>query len=254
MTFKRLVFLPDTQIPLHDRKTVDAITTFVGDYQPDHLYHVGDFVDFPQVSRWSKGTAEEYSGTIASHCDEGKAVLEKIRRRYDGPFTIKRGNHDMRVEYYVRKYAPGLVSLPGLCVEDLLDLGKFDVAYERPIVDVAPGWVMAHGDEGSLARVAGSTALNLGISLGKSVVCGHTHKAALKHGGPGGYNGRQAPPIWGMEVGHAMDIRKASYLKTGAAPWQQALGILYVSGTTVIPSLIPITRGSFVVEGRHYGP
>ena len=56
-----------------------------------------------------------------------------------------------------------------------------------------------------------------------------------------------------MEVGHAMDVKRAGYLGDGAANWQQAVGILHVSGSRVQPQLIPVTGGRFIVDGREYG-
>ncbi len=252
--WKRIVFLPDYQIPYHDKKTVENLTKFVGEYQPDHLYHVGDLIDAPEPSRWNKGAAGEFAGTLQASIETTKHVLADIRDVYAGPFGVKRGNHDERVETYVRRYAPALGVLDALKVEALLGLDDLDIEFHRRLHDIAPGWVLAHGDEGSLNRVAGGTALALGNKIGKSVVCGHTHKVGLKGGGPTGYNGKQAPTIWGMEVGHAMDMKGASYLKTGAAAWQQGLGILYVKGKTVIPQVVPIAPGGqFFVEGVLYG-
>lgn len=230
------------------------LTTFVGDYQPDALYHVGDLIDMPTVSRWAKGTALEYERTLQSDADETVKVLTEIRRVYDGPFGYKRGNHDMRVESYAHKYAPGLTDLRALQVEELLRLDTLQIDYLRGITDIGPGWVIAHGDEGTLNRAAGATAASLAKRTGKSVVCGHTHKLALRPAeGPEGYNGKQAPTVWGMEVGHAMDISKAAYLKTGSALWQQGLGLLYVKGSVAIPSIVPINKGTFIVEGQVYG-
>jgi hypothetical protein len=254
----RLVFLPDFQIPYHDKRTVRNLTEFVWNYQPDHLYHVGDLIDAPEPSRWNKGMAGEYAGTLQKGIDETVEVLSDIRSGYDGPFGVKRGNHDERVQTYIRKYAPALGPLRSLEVPELLRLDGLDIDWHPGLTDVAPGWVLAHGDEGSLNRIGGGTAASLAARIGKSVVCGHTHKAAIKSAvnAPQGYNGKQAPTLWGMEVGNAMDIRKAEYLKTGAANWQQAFGILYVKrGTrTVIPSLIHIDpSGVFNVEGQFYG-
>ncbi len=252
--WKRYVFLPDYQVPYHNKRITSLLCDFVGDYQPEQLFHVGDLIDMPSVSRWCKGTAGEFTDSLAADIAITKQLLDDIRNAYTGPFAVKRGNHDMRAEVYLKRYAPALAGM--LRFEDLLDLGDLDIDYHRDMFDVAPGWVLAHGDEGSMSRTPGGTATALAARIGKSVVCGHTHKAALKAavGGPQGYNGKIAPTLWGMEVGNAMDVKQAGYLRTGAALWQYGLGILYVKGSTVIPSLIPIApNGLFIVEGQVYG-
>ena len=108
--------------------------------------------------------------------------------------------------------------------------------------ELLPGWVMAHGDEGSLNRVPGSTAMNLARKLGKSVVCGHTHKLGIQHETTG-LNGRTST-LFGMEVGHLMDIKKASYLTSGIANWQQGVGMLIQTNKEVIPYTIPVINGT----------
>ncbi len=252
--WKTQVFLPDYQIPFHAPKIVNNLAAFVGDFQPDELFHVGDLIDCTTLSRWADGTALEYETTFPQDVEATKNVLLNIRDVYDGPFTVKRGNHDMRFDQYLARKAPALKGFR--TIEDELAFASMDITYARGMIDVAPGWVLAHGDEGSLNRLAGGTAASLASRIGKSVVCGHTHKVALKPApnAPQGYNGKLAPTLWGMEVGNAMNVAKASYLKTGAAGWQHGLGILRIKGNTVIPQVVPITpKGVFIVDGQVYG-
>ena len=59
---KRIVIIPDTQMPYDDRKALKAMVRFIGDYQPDEVIHIGDLMDFPQPSRWNKDTAGQAEG------------------------------------------------------------------------------------------------------------------------------------------------------------------------------------------------
>ena len=116
----------------------------------------------------------------------------------------------------------------------------------------ARGWAVAHGDEGSLNRTAGGTALSLAKRSGVSVVCGHTHKLGIQHD-HSAYNGRTTRTLFGVEVGHMMDLNKAGYLKTGGANWQAGFAIGYLSDSGVMtPVTIPVLNNSFVVEGTEY--
>jgi UDP-2,3-diacylglucosamine pyrophosphatase LpxH len=245
-----IVLLPDFQVPFEDRKFVKALLRFVGDSQPDKVVHVGDFLDAPEPSRWNKGAAGEYSNTLQKSLDQASGLLGELRAVYGGPVVLKMGNHDRRIQDYVRRYAPALGSLRALEFEDLINADEHFVEVVHGLYDVAPGWIVAHGDEGSLSRSAGGTAAGLAAKFGVSVACGHTHRAGLVPAATG-YNGN-VRSRWGLEVGHAMDVKQAGYLKGGAANWQQAFGILRVKGRTVLPELVPVVDKRFVVDGAVY--
>lgn len=249
--WKTHVFLPDIQAPEHDNKFVNALVDFVADVQPDTLVQVGDMFDSPEPARWSKGMATEFAGTFYKGIQTGTEILERFRNVYDGPFALKEGNHDLRAMTYVRRYAPALSDIPYLQPEMLFGLDDLGIDYKREIFDVAPGWVVAHGHEGGGSRIAGGVAMGIARRTGKSVICGHTHKVGFQSESHG-YNGRLRD-LHGMEVGHAMDIRKAHYLKTGGANWQQGVGVLLVKGRTVLPFALKATNGMFVWEGQTYG-
>lgn len=254
MNEKRIVVLPDMQIPSHDPKAVDAVREFILDYMPDELYCVGDEADSSEVSQWSKGTAEEYAGTLQASFDKVREVMAGFRGAIgDKPFHVMRSNHNDRAfNRYLRKYAPALSSLRDLSIEKQLGYDQLGITYHHKMWEFSPGWVMAHGDEGNLVQSAGGTALSLSRKLGRSTVVGHTHRLGLQHEAHG-FNGRIDHTLIGIEVGHLMDIKKASYLKTGAANWQQGFVILNIDEKRKVhPTLVPIINRSFIVEGERY--
>ena len=51
---KRIVIIPDTQIPYDDRKALNAVIRFIGDWQPDEVIHIGDLMDYPTPARWRR--------------------------------------------------------------------------------------------------------------------------------------------------------------------------------------------------------
>jgi predicted phosphodiesterase len=250
---KRIVVLSDMQIPYHDKRSVENVIQFVKDYQPDQLLCVGDEADSPEPSRWNKGSAGEFAGTLQSGLDATAEIMRRFKEALgDKEFHVMRSNHGDRVQTYVNRYAPALSSLRDLQYERLLNYDKNEITYHDRIWSFAPGWVMAHGDEGSLNRTAGGTAMALARKVNASVVCGHTHRIGIQHE-HSGFNGKISRRLYGVEVGHLMDLGKASYLSSGAANWQQGIGLFYVDGKSVTPSVIPITGGKFTVEGQNYG-
>lgn len=245
MTNALTVILSDSQFGSEDRKLHRNLVTMVADMQPDALVHIGDLLDCKAPARWSKGTADEFALTLQKEIDRAHAWLSDLRRVYDGPFHIRAGNHDERIETYLRTKAPALQSLRALDIVSLLGLRDLGIQWEpRPFaLRTAPGWVFAHGHEGRASLIPGGTALALAKQFGKSVVCGHTHKLGLAHD-TRGYNGGQ-DTLWGMEIGHAMDIRQASYLTSGSANWQQGFGTLERVGRRVFPRPYPIIGGDY---------
>lgn len=252
---RTIVVMPDVQAPLHDVKLVDKFIDFLGDYEPDELAQVGDFTDSTEISRWVRGKKTEYAGDLQAGFDATKNILDRIREVLSGRFRVVRSNHDDRLELYIESCAPGLASLDVLSLEHLAGFDEYEVEFVRDeVVEIAPGWVMAHGDEGSLSPSAGRTAFGLAKNkFGVSTVCGHTHRAGMTSESTG-YNGRVRNTLTGLEVGHFMDMTKADYLKKKgvAANWQQAFGILEIHGDKVYPRLVPVQNGCFSVDGVLY--
>lgn len=247
---KRYVIVSDLQVPYHNKRAVNSLCGFIADFQPDYLLNVGDDIDAPEPSRWNKGMAGEYAGTLQRNLEATYGVHLQFREALgEKPFHLMRSNHGDRVQTYVRRYAPALECLNALQIEELLGYDELGIVFHRQLFEFAPGWVLAHGDEGGLVQTAGGTALSLAKRISKSVICGHTHKAGLQHESRG-FNGR-VTTIYGMEVGHLMNLKKAHYLKTGAANWQTAFGVLYVDGRDVYPYVVPMRAdGTFVFEGK----
>jgi hypothetical protein len=240
------------QIPYHDKRAVKNVLQFIKEYKPDEVASVGDEVDFPQISRWTRGTAGEYKGDLQAHVDAGRRVLSSLREVHDGPIHVSRSNHMDRPLTYVRTRAPGLMGLTALTIPALLDFEKYGIQYHEEPYEIAPGWLLAHGDEGASSRMPGGTALALARKWGYSVVCGHTHKLGIQHEHMT-VNSKVTRERWGFEVGNLMNFKSAGYLKAGSGNWNQGFGILYVDKNRVTPSPIIIKpNGSFVVEGRTY--
>jgi hypothetical protein len=251
---KTILVMPDVQVPFHDVDLVNKFVRFIGDFQPDELAQVGDFTDSQEVGRWVRGLKEEFAGDLQAGFDSAREILGDIRDVFDGPAYVVRSNHDDRLDNYLKACGPGLATLRDLTIEKQV-FDDYDVRFVRDsVVEIAPGWVMCHGDEGSLSPVAGKTAFGLAKNkFGVSTVCGHTHRAG-KTSESTGYNGKIRNTLTGLEVGHFMDITKADYLKKKgvAANWQQAFGILEVYGEKVFSHLVEVQDGHFSVNGVLY--
>lgn len=249
-----LVILPDAQHPYVHRPFLKRMIRFIADYQPRGVYSVGDWVDMPQPSRWSKGAAGEYEETLQRDVDDAVSTIAAIRAVYSGYFGIRMGNHDERLEQYVSQYAPALRSMRALRFEELMQAERYEVAILRDIVKIAPETLLMHGHEpagtaSSLNRT--NPVLNAVKRYGCNVVMGHYHGSGLISHAVG--RGKDRKYRFGMLVGHAMDESAAVYLKDQYADWRMSFGILHLRAGKTYPQLVfADEHGRFVVEGRRY--
>ena len=208
---------------------------------------MGDELDAPEPSRWNKGMAGEYAPTLQDSIDLTYNIMADFRDALgrNKPFIIQRSNHTDRIQTYIRKYAPAFGSLDSLKIEELLGYDSLNIQYLHKFKELLPGWIMAHGDEGRSIQTPGSTAMNLARKLGKSVVCGHTHKLGVQHETTGLYGKNKT--IYGLEVGNLMDIKQASYLSSGVANWQQGIGVIVQKDRNVVPYAVPVVNGDILL-------
>lgn len=242
---QRYVIVPDLQCPQHSPQHVASLANFIKQTKPAEVISVGDEADFTGISKWAHGTPLQFETNLHKEREATVEVLRQLKIT-----QMVRSNHTDRLYNTLKMRVPEFRHLPELTLEKFLRLDELGITYHKQPTEIAPGWVLAHGDEGNLSQQGGMTALNLARRFGKNVVCGHTHRAGLTHHTTA-VNGKTTGTLWGLEVGHMMDMRKATYLKGGYGNWQQAFGILYVDNKTVTPSLIPMRAdGSFTVEGK----
>ena len=245
---KAIVCISDLQVPYHDKRAVANVAAFIKAFKPDTVVSVGDEMDFQTISKWAHGTPLEYERSIGRDRDATAKVLDDLRIEH-----VIRSNHTDRLFNTVMLRAPGLLSLPELELPNFLRMDLLGITYHKKPYELAPGWLLMHGDEGNLSQNGGTTALNLAKKTGYSVVCGHTHRMGLTHHSEG-VGGKNTRTLWGMEVGNLMDARQASYLKGGINPWQQGFGILWVDGQNDKPELVPIApNGTVTVAGKSWG-
>lgn len=241
---EQILIIPDTHFPDTDVRIWKDIIRLVKENPPDKIIHIGDLMDYPQPSRWTKGTKEEFEGSVTQDSDKArKTLLEPLREVFDGFIGVHEGNHDLRPRAYLKKYAPALGDSGAFDFDKLLGFDELGIKRLPDFYNIAPGWITTHGHLGGirLNQNSGATALNGAKKAGKSIVMGHTHRAGIMHYTTG-LEGNTST-ITGVEVGHIMDPKKVTYLKGGTGNWQQCVGWLTIDGHRVTPQLLPVSKG-----------
>ena len=256
MELKTYVIVPDLQIPHEDTRFVKNLFNYIKDRKPYGVIFIGDNVDCTAPATWNKATTDEFAGTLQSEFDKWYAYGSELRllgKGYNGFVGVHFGNHEKRIRSYIKNRAPAFSSLRSLELESLMRLDELEFKALPDHYDIAPGWVTHHGDYASISDIAGRTAANYASKIGKSVICGHTHRAGIIAESTG-YNAR-LKVRYGMEVGHGMLESKAHYTN-GVMNWQKAFGELevYDNGRFINPKLTYArSNGSFIVDGVVYG-
>ena len=250
---RQTVVISDMQIPYHSQRHIDSLLNYIEITKPDSLACVGDEIDVPGLGAFNKGTAMEHEKTLQKDLNKTHQILKDFRHALGRkkPFWLQRSNHTQRLEHYIRKWAPGFSTIDALKIESLLKLDEINVTYNRKLTEIVPGVIMGHGDEGRLFRLAGQTAIELAERVGKSVICGHTHRLGIINKSHG-YGGR-LHTLSGMEVGNLMNLSSpgAAYIKEKLANWQQGFGIIWHDKRKFKFETVPMNHdGSFIAQGE----
>jgi len=244
---KKIVVISDLQVPYHDERAVRNVASFIKRFKPDQVITIGDEIDLPQISRWTEGTPGWFEQSLGADRDATVEILWDLQVT-----DMIRSNHTDRLYNVIMKKIPAFLALPELKFEKFMKLDELGIKFHRKPLEFAPDWIAIHGDEGSVKPTPGLTALDAARKHGKSVVCGHTHRAGQSAftEASGGVLGRV---LRGVEVGNLMQFSKAGYMK-GTGNWQQAFAVFYVDKKTVTNTIVHIEKdGSFVFEGKRYG-
>lgn len=249
------MIIPDVQFPYHDHVVLAKLLEVVRKYQPDQIVQIGDGIDFPTVSQWSKGTAGEYADTLQEHIDGYRdEVLVPLREAApQAKIVWIEGNHDLRLRDFVRKYAAPLSPLRALEVESLFALEDLDISYERGPLRIATNTLVVHGHESGgycASAAAWDAKFQKRYGSEKNVIFGHTHQPFLITRAFG-YSGRVSPRFT-MNVGSIMDPVAATYVKDGAVSWVPSFAFLEDDGKRVWPELVTMVDRLFYFKGERY--
>lgn len=259
---KMTLLMPDIQYPYQDPDMLGKILDFASDYQPDSIVLIGDGPDFKEVSRWSKGTADEYKETLGDNIIGFRSDVLVPLRKESPSSTIKwvEGNHCKRIKDFTRQYGYPLQFIKNwsdgkqtLSMENLFGLDELSIEYCNGPIEIAPKTLAIHGHEpGGYAATAAAWDLKFLRRYGSNwnVVFGHTHQPFINTTAFG-FAGK-VESRFVMNVGSIMRPETATYIADGAVSWTHSFGILLEDDGVVYPELVTAHAGSFTYGGEIY--
>lgn len=255
-----ILLMPDVQYPYHDPDLLDSILDFASDLQPEKIVLIGDGPDFKEVSRWSKGTAEEYKETLGDNIiGFRRDVLVPLREECpDSEIEWVEGNHCKRIADFTRQYGYPLQFIKNwrdekvtLSMDNLFGLSELGISYVKGPQVLAPGVIAIHGHEpGGYSATAAAWDLKFLKRYGSewSVVFGHTHQGFISTTGFGFHGAIKNRFV--MNVGSIMRPDAADYITDGAVSWTPSFGLVHAEGSDIWPELVTARSGRFHVNGE----
>jgi predicted phosphodiesterase len=176
---KSILVLSDLHSPYHDKKALEIALRFGEDKSIDTILFNGDSIDFFSLSFWEKDPRER---NFQNELNTFQAILGIVRELYPNAHLImKIGNHEERLERYMKVKAPELLGYKYLDYEKLVDPeSKFNIEIVRDKRIMRVGHLnIVHGHEfgkGMFSPVNPARGLYL---RGKEIaMCGHHHRTS----------------------------------------------------------------------------
>lgn len=244
MKLERIAIIPDAHVPYHNKKAWKLMITALKDFKPDRIICLGDLADFYKISHYSKDpTRMESFDTEISMVNKALDDLDSLEAKHK---IFIAGNHEDRLERYLKNKAPELFNL--IKIKEILELGRRNWKYVPYKEHYKLGKVYYAHDIGTTSRYQVYKCLE---TYQHSIVTGHTHRfAAVIEGNNIGEFRISA------QFGWLGDVTKIDYLHKAIARKNYVLGF----GTAHLNPLngityfypVPIINGTCFLNDKEY--
>lgn len=240
--FRRVFFIPDTHVPFHDKRAFELALKIGAQLKPDATVILGDFADFYAVSQHDKSPDRKV--TLLSEATAVKECLREINQRVPSKRRIYlAGNHEYRLDRYIKKQAPEFYGITS--VDKVLELDALGWEYVPYHGYAKIGKLLCTHDTGSAGMNAHRKSLS-DAGGGLSVVIGHTHRMSTET-----KTALEGDFISASMFGWLGDPDQIDYMhKTKTLAWTHGVGLVYLLPDGVaIPHPIPFHNYQAFVEG-----
>lgn len=239
---EKIIFIPDSHVPYEDKKAFELMLKAGKAFKPKHAIILGDFADFYGVSSHSKDPNRALK--LKEEMDLVKEALDKVLGIGAENNVYVSGNHEDRLERYLRDKAPELFNF--ISIPKILELKEKGFKYVPYKQAYQLGKLNITHDAGNCGRQAHYKALD---TFQHNVIIGHTHR--LGYAVEGNANGdRHVSAMFGW-LGNVEEIDYLHRVKA-IRDWSLGFGIGYLDPKTgivyVIP--VPIIKGTCLIEGK----
>jgi predicted phosphodiesterase len=239
---EKILFIPDCHVPYHDVNAFNLMLKAGKAFKPDHTIILGDFADFYGVSSHSKDPNRALK--LKEEIEATKTALDQVKALGAKNNVFVSGNHEDRLERYLRDKAPELFNF--ISIPKILELSEKGFKYTPYKQAYKIGKLNVTHDAGTAGRYAHYKSLD---TFQHNVVIGHTHRIGYAVEGDAQGNRHLT-----AQLGWLGDVSEIDYMHQVKArkDWSLGFGIGYLDPKTGVVYLIPtpIINGTVLIEGE----
>ena len=242
MNLERILFIPDSHIPYEDKVAFELMLKAGRSFRPHHTIIKGDFADFYDVSDHSKDPNRRFK--LNEEVDRVKERLDDVLSLGARNNVYVAGNHEDRLERYLREKAPELFNM--ISIPKILELKEKGFKYVPYKQAYKIGKLNITHDTGNAGRYAHYKSLD---DFQHNIVIGHTHRVGYAVEGDANGN-RHVTAMFGW-LGNVEEIDYLHRVKA-IKNWSLGFGIGYLEPKSGIVYLVPvpIIKNTCLIEGK----
>jgi len=170
----RILVLSDTHIPYHDNEAITAALDYGKEHNMNTILLNGDIADFYSLSRFVK---DPRARDLSQELEDLKKFLDVLKVKV----YFKLGNHEERLEKYLKIKAPELLGLTEFEIQNLLGFGARGIELiDGKRIVMAGKLPIVHGHEFWSRSTGGvNPARTLFLKATKSALVAHSHRTAI---------------------------------------------------------------------------
>lgn len=171
---KKVLVLSDIHFPYHDEEALRAAIDKGVSENVDCVLLNGDILDFYQLSDFSKDPSKP---KMKVELEQGRWFMKALRQTFPkAPIYYKIGNHEERLQRWLRIKAPEWIDTDEFQINILLKFGEHKIQLiEGTTIIKAGNLNILHGHEYKGAGTV-NPARNLYLKTKASSICGHYHR------------------------------------------------------------------------------
>ena len=175
-SIKKVLLLSDIHFPYHDVKALETALKYGKKEGIDAIFINGDMIDFYQLSFHEK---DPRVTSIADELEMAREFFALLQKQFPNVLVYYiTGNHEYRMERYLRVKAPELLDMQEFKIDALLRVREYGVHYIEHGTKCYFGKLLVeHGD-----KMKGSGGVNparsLFMKLKRHAICGHFHRTS----------------------------------------------------------------------------
>lgn len=242
---KRVLFIPDTHAPYHNKRAWRLLIRVIRKWRPHIIVFLGDFGDFYSVSQFPKDPKRKLD--LGWEIEVINKLLDEIQSCGAEQVIFIEGNHEYRLFNFIKQKAIEIAGITPDIIKafKLKERGWVHVPYRD---HYKLGKVYLTHDVGATGRNAAHKVLD---TYQHSAITGHTHRIsyAIEADGVG-------EPILSTTFGWLGDLSRVDYTHkiTATKAYVLGFGIGYLEEKTglLFATPVPIIKYKCMVEGKVY--